>query len=409
MIETPPATASERRPQRNPAARALALAFPLTLGILMASRGTRLAHRSRPVAAPAAPRRSARVIVLVPAYREVDSLPHVLEALHRQTRPADRVIVTLDPHEESRRTAELEQMAQAAGAEVWHSVGNRHKKAGNLNGALGRLLPEVSDQDAILVQDADTYLDPQFIEVTRRKMEQGFGAVGGNFRGRPGGRLCGAFQRNEFARYARDTARKKGKVLCLTGTACLFKAGALKDVLAARTSGRLPPAEGVYDTKALTEDNELTLALKHLHHRVVAPSRATMTTEVMETWKALAKQRLRWKRGALENLIDYGVTRYTTEGWARQVVAFLGASVSTAYVGSVIWFLTVGSGLTIAPFWIVFTGFYAIERAVTVKSRGWRVSIASMLVLPEWFFDLFLQGVHIRALADTALRRDRRW
>jgi hypothetical protein len=167
--------------------------------------------------------------------------------------------VTLDPHRESGRTAQLERITRAAGAEVWHSAGNRHKKTGNLNGALGRLLPDVSDQDGILVQDADTYPDPHFIEVTRRKMGQGYGAVVGNFRGRSGGGLCGAFQRNEFARYARDTARKKGKVLCLTGTACLFRAGALRGVLDARKSGRLPPAEGVYDTKAPTEDNELAL------------------------------------------------------------------------------------------------------------------------------------------------------
>ncbi|MER8012197.1 glycosyltransferase family 2 protein [Streptomyces sp. NPDC094149] len=350
-----------------------------------------------------------RVVVLVPAYREVDSLPQVLQALQQQTYRAERIIVTLDPHKEPGRTTELERIALTAGAEVWHSVDNRHKKAGNLNGALDRLLPLLADEDAVLIQDADTYLDPHFIEVTCRKMAQGYGAVGGNFRGRAGGWLCGAFQRNEFARYARDTARKRGKVLCLTGTACLFRVGALKDVLRARRTGRVPSAGGVYDTKALTEDNELTLALKHLRYRIVAPSRATMTTEVMETWRSLARQRLRWKRGALENLIDYGLTRHTAEGWARQIVAFLGASVSTVYVGSLIWFLALGAGIRIAPFWIAFSGFYAIERAITVKSRGWRASIASVLVIPEWFYDLFLQGVHIRALVDTALRRDRSW
>ncbi|AVV47111.1 glycosyltransferase family 2 protein [Streptomyces sp. ID05-04B] len=349
------------------------------------------------------------VIALIPAYKETDSLGHVLDALRRQTHPADRVIVTLDPHKDARRTGELERISREAGAEVWHSSGNRFKKAGNLNGALDRLLPTLADDDAVLIQDADTYLDPHFLEVTRKRMSQGYGAVGGNFRGRSGGRLCGAFQRNEFARYARDTARKSGKVLCLTGTACLFRVKALKDVLAARDSGRLPAADGVYDTKALTEDNELTLALKHRGWRIVAPARATMTTEVMETWRALAKQRLRWKRGALENLFGYGLTRHTMEGWARQVIAFLGATVSTVYVGSVIWFLVVGAGLRITPFWIAFTAFYAIERAVTVKSRGWRAALASMLVIPEWFYDLFLQGVHIRALADAALQRERCW
>ncbi|MET9897256.1 glycosyltransferase family 2 protein [Streptomyces sp. NPDC006446] len=350
-----------------------------------------------------------RVVALVPAYKEVDSLGHVLEALKRQTHPPDRIVVTLDPHKQKQRTRELEQIGREAGAEVWHSVGNKYKKAGNLNGALAELLKTLSDDDAVLVQDADTYLDPHFIEVTRRKLLQGYDAVGGNFRGRAGGGLCGVFQRNEYARYARDTGRKKGKVLCLTGTACLFKVEALKDVLAARENGQLPAADGVYDTKVLTEDNELTLALKHRGRRVVAPSRATMTTEVMLTWGDLANQRLRWKRGALENLFDYGLTRYTLEGWVRQAIAFLGATVSTIYVGSLLWFVMTGAGVRIAPFWIALTAFYAIERSITVKARGWRVAMASMLVIPEWFYDLFLQGVHIRALAEAALRRERNW
>jgi cellulose synthase/poly-beta-1,6-N-acetylglucosamine synthase-like glycosyltransferase len=353
--------------------------------------------------------KTGRVVALVPAYKEVDSLGHVLEALKRQTHLPDRIVVTLDPHEEKQRTAELERIGREAGAEVRHSTGNKYKKAGNLNGALAELLETLSDDDAVLVQDADTYLDPHFIEVTHRKLLQGYGAVGGNFRGRAGGGLCGVFQRNEYARYARDTGRKKGKVLCLTGTACLFRVESLKDVLAAREDGQLPAADGVYDTKVLTEDNELTLALKHRGWRVVAPSRATMTTEVMPTWGGLAKQRLRWKRGALENLFDYGLTCHTLEGWVRQTIAFLGATVSTLYIGSLLWFVILGSGVRIAPFWIAFTGFYAIERAITVKARGWRVAMASMLVIPEWFYDLFLQGVHIRALAETALRRERNW
>src|SRR5437899_3225917 len=104
-------------------------------------------------------------------------------------------------------------------------------------------------------------------------------------------------------------------------------------------------ADGVYDTKVLTEDNELTLALKHRGWRIVAPSRATMTTEVMVTWRDLGKQRLRWKRGALENLFDYGLTRHTLEGWARQVIAFLGTTVSALYIGSVPWFAATGAGV----------------------------------------------------------------
>lgn len=364
---------------------------------------------SRTEGHPAAVSAPGKVVALIPAYREVDSLPRVLEALGRQTRPADRVVVTLDPHKDPRTTAELERIGRRAGAEVRHSVGNRYKKAGNLNGALADLLPTLADDDAVLVQDADTCLDPHFLEVTHAKLRHGYGAVGGNFRGAAGGGLCGAFQRNEYVRYARDTARKQGKVLCLTGTACLFRVAALRDVLTARGNGQLPAADGVYDTRVLTEDNELTLALKHRGWRVVAPARATMTTEVMPTWRDLARQRLRWKRGALENLFAYGFTRHTCEGWLRQLVALLGAAVSAIYIGAVVWYLGSGAGVRLAPFWLALSAFYAVERAITVRARGWRVAAASMLVVPEWFYDLFLQGVHIRALTESALRRERTW
>ena len=62
----------------------------------------------------------------------------------------------------------------------------------------------------------------------------------------------------------------------------------------------------------------MTLALTHLGYRVVSPKDATMSTEVMLTWRELARQRLRWKRGAFEDLLSFGFTRKTLKGWALQ-------------------------------------------------------------------------------------------
>jgi poly-beta-1,6-N-acetyl-D-glucosamine synthase len=70
-------------------------------------------------------------------------------------------------------------------------------------------------------------------------------------------------------------------------------------------------AAQVYDTSVLTEDNELTLALLHLGYKVVSPKGCRLTTEVMEPWRDLYRQRLRWKRGPIETLRDYGLTRVT--------------------------------------------------------------------------------------------------
>ena len=85
----------------------------------------------------------------------------------------------------------------------------------------------------------------------------------------------------------------------------MFRSRALKTV--AESRGTLPGHYAdVYDTEALTEDNELTIALKSLGALMISPDRCRVVTEVMPTWRALWHQRLRWQRGALENLGAYG-------------------------------------------------------------------------------------------------------
>jgi cellulose synthase/poly-beta-1,6-N-acetylglucosamine synthase-like glycosyltransferase len=344
------------------------------------------------------------IVALLPAHNEEADIGLALHYLAEQERPPDRVIVIADNCTD--RTASI---ALAAGAEVMVTEGNLHKKAGALNCVLERVLPDLADDDRILVQDADSYLDPAFITATSRKLDEGYAAAGGNFRGRAGGGLCGIMQRNEYARYARDTARKQGNVLCITGVGTLFRVEALRAVAAGIRDGRLPDSGGgyVYSYATFTEDNWMTLALKHLGYQVVSPKDATMSTEVMPTWRALAQQRLRWKRGAFDDLRMYGLTRHTLKGWGLQAVAFLGIFVMTAYLGTLIaapWL-----GFHVHPLFLALTGIYAIERAVTVRSRGWKTALAAMTVFGEWTYDIYLQAVQVRALWGAAWRTSRTW
>jgi biofilm PGA synthesis N-glycosyltransferase PgaC len=85
--------------------------------------------------------------------------------------------------------------------------------------------------------DADSVLAPTFTREAAQRLGEGVGGVGGVFTGRPGGGFVGMLQRNEYARYERDTARLKGKVLLLTGTATLFSGER-----SAVSSGREPRA-----------------------------------------------------------------------------------------------------------------------------------------------------------------------
>ena len=294
-------------------------------------------------------------MALLPAHDEEATLPAALASLAAQTRRPDRVVVVAD-----NCTDRTEDVARAGGAEVFRTVGNTQKKAGALNQVLAGLLPGLSDEDLVLVMDADSLLDPGFLAAARARLagsgprhhlhRRGLGGVGGTFRGGPGGGLVGMFQRNEYARYARDVRRLQGKALVLTGTASVFPARVLREVQQARAAGALPDKSGagaVYDTHVLTEDNELSLALMHLGYRILAPAECTLETEVMTSWSDLARQRVRWKRGAVENLVDYRLTRVTAPYWGRQALAALGVLATFLYLASLVWGLL--SGLTAAP------------------------------------------------------------
>jgi len=348
---------------------------------------------------------SPRVVVLVPAHNEEARIGDTLTALRCQGREPDHVIVVCD-----NCTDDTELAATAAGVETMCTTGNTAKKAGALNQALERLLPLLDDDDVVLVQDADSALDEGFIATALAHIRKGYGGVGGVFRGSAGGGFVGHLQRNEYARYARDVHRLGGRCLVLTGTAAMFRAGTLRAVSRARLDGRLPAGDGrggVYDTTVLTEDNELTFALLHLGFRVISPAGCALETEVMTSWRALWRQRLRWKRGAVENCFQYGLTRVTWRYWGRQAFTFAGVLVSLAYLLTMAVAPFLG-GLQVQPAWLALSAIFVVERVVTVRYRGWRHMLLAACMY-ELVLDYFLQACHAKAYFDAVRRARRSW
>ncbi|MGN9839040.1 glycosyltransferase family 2 protein [Nonomuraea sp. H19] len=346
-----------------------------------------------------------RVTVLIPAHNEAAQIAESIASLRAQSRIPDRVIVIADNCSDD--TAGI---ARRLGAEVFVTVGNAHKKAGALNQVLDRLLHFLGPDDAILVMDADSALDRGFVQAGLEYLCTGrYAAVGGTFTGKDGGGFVGMLQRNEYARYARDVHRLDGKALVLTGTATIFRALTLQQVVAARRAGQLPGGAHVYDVRVLTEDNELTLAILHLRLRILAPKECTLTTEVMPTWRELFRQRLRWKRGALENLGDYGWTKVTWRYWGRQLLSLIGIVVLFLYLGTLVWSITATGGLRIQPVWAAVTVIFIVERVVTVRARGPRQMLLAGLLLVEMVFDVFLQIVQAKAFWEAAWHRERKW
>lgn len=377
-----------------------------TLAALMTINPRRnLLSKYRPQIAPAEPGR-VNITVLVPAHNEEAALPVTLGALAQQTRPPDRVVVVADNCTD--RTVEI---AREMGHEAFETIDNVHRKGGALNQALGRILPSMGRGDVVMVMDADTALSREFLEIAGRELEEdpALTAIGGIFYGEDGHGLIGQFQRNEYTRYGLQIRARHGRVFVLTGTASIFRAEALMDVAAAR--GVFIPGEpgNVYDTAAMTEDNELTLALKSLGATMKSPQGCMVTTEIMPTWKNLWVQRQRWQRGALENLSAYGITRGTARYWGQQVGIGYGAfALNLALLLMLITLLAEDNWIWF-PFWAAIGIIFVIERVLTVWRGGWRARVLAGLLFPELFYDVFLQVVFAKCLFDITLGRKPTW
>lgn len=399
------------------AAAALAILFAAGVALLeqrIANRSRRSAdHEVRPLA-PKVVMAATRgvyagpvtVTVLIPAHNEEGSLASTIASLLSQSHRPERVVVVADNCTDSTVA-----IARRAGVEIFESVANTQKKAGALNQALKLLLPEQGDNDLVMVMDADTVLDAGFLAAAVRRFtdDRALMAVGGLFYGEEGGGLIGQFQRNEYIRYAREMRRRRGRVFVLTGTASLFRPLALLTV-AARRGLTIPGTPGdVYDTAALTEDNELTIALKSLGGLMNSPAECTVVTEVMPTWTALWAQRLRWQRGALENLGAYGVTPQTFRYWMQQLGIGYGVIALSSYLVFITLTLLALTHWVWFTFWVAIGVLFMVERVATVWSGGWRARLLAVTLFPELFFDMYLNIVFVKGSIDISLGRQTSW
>ncbi|WP_329117264.1 glycosyltransferase family 2 protein [Streptomyces sp. NBC_01465] len=344
-------------------------------------------------------------MAVIPAHNEADRITATLAGLYRQTRRPDRIIVVAD-----NCTDDTPGIAERCGAEVFLPTGNRDKKAGALNQVLAPLLDELPDDAQVLIQDADTVLNPRFVECAVEALEEPtVGAVGGVFYGEEGGGVLGLLQRMEYQRYSLEIRRKGGKATVLTGTGTLFRSRVLREVREARIEGRIGGGSDHYSLASLTEDDEMTKAVKTLGHRTVSPAGCWLVTEVMPTVPKLWHQRMRWQRGALENLRDYGLTRVTLPYFGQQLMLGLGGLALALAALFIVLSLVLFGWTGFSPLWTTITVIFIAERTLTVRRLGPRAVLLAAPLIPELLYDVFRQTVFLMSLINLVLRRQERW
>jgi len=151
------------------------------------------------------------------------------------------------------------------------------------------------------------------------------------------------------------------------------------------------------------------LALKTLGAKMVSPMQCRTVTEVMPTWRALWRQRMRWERGALENVGAYGLTRTTLIYWLQQLGIGYGTIALNAYLLLMLITVLAADGFHILWFWAAMGSIFVIERIVTVWAVGWRGRAIALPLVIEIGYDLVLQAVFVKSLIDIATGRASGW
>jgi cellulose synthase/poly-beta-1,6-N-acetylglucosamine synthase-like glycosyltransferase len=349
-------------------------------------------------------RRTNSVAVLVPAHNEEARISQAILSLRKQSRQPDRIIVVCD-----NCTDRTEAVAFLEGAEVIVTQHNKGRKAGALNQALNLILPELRDHDFVLAVDADSTLNHGWIAsaIEMLELDSKVGAVCGAFLGEPGGRLVGQIQRNEYHRYARIIRRRR-QALVLSGTGTMFRVSVLREIASERGQTLPGRHRRYYNPASITEDDEITLAVKTLGWKCLSPEGCVTITEVMPTWRALWKQRMRWQVGTLGDLSSYGMTKVTGSYWARQVGLYGGFALSFACLAIMI--LALVKVPAVNEMWTV--GVLSVtlaERTWTARRAGWSGMLLALVILPEALYSIFQGCLFFAALCAHMQRREVEW
>jgi cellulose synthase/poly-beta-1,6-N-acetylglucosamine synthase-like glycosyltransferase len=347
-----------------------------------------------------------RIVSLIPAHNEEDGIVKTVRSQFAQTIQPALVIVMAD-----NCTDDTVRLARAAGAQVVETVGNKAKKAGALNQGLALVMPLLNDEDYILAQDADGELGTDFVKnaLWAYDVKPNLGGVSGCIVARTPTNFIERAQAIEYARGTRLMGRQGGKVHVLSGAASLFPVFVFRAIADAR-GGLLPGTPGtVYMEDSLTEDYELTLAIRHLGFDCTSTKRCPVVTDVMPTIQDLEVQRLRWYRGAMESLWLYGWNKITRRTWGGVAFTFFSSLLFPAALLALAlsWLLW-----DIAPnplYWFLLPIFMA-ENIVTACRTKDKASIrTAVLFVPLWLYDNAMFIVYWRSLFGAVRREARVW
>jgi 1,2-diacylglycerol 3-beta-glucosyltransferase len=241
-------------------------------------------HRPRVDAAPRSP--ASRLVVLIPAYNEAGVIERCVASLQEQSYPRDRyrILVVAD-----NCTDETAAVAAAAGAEVLIRDEPAVRGKGRaLRWAMDRILAPDEAPDAIVVVDADSFAERDFLRALTARLEDGADAVQSDNTLVPDDLPASRLRATAF--FLVNRVRPAGRAALglpgsLSGTGMLLS----HELLLTKP----------WEAFTTTEDVEYSTQLRLAGIRTEFAPDAILRSETAPNPKAAAQQQLRWEAGKL--------------------------------------------------------------------------------------------------------------
>jgi cellulose synthase/poly-beta-1,6-N-acetylglucosamine synthase-like glycosyltransferase len=183
----------------------------------------------------------------------------------------------------------------------------------------------------------------------------------------------------------------------------------LRHVAEARGT-QLPGEPGTWFLEhSLTEDYELTLAIKQLGYECTSTRRCKVVTDVMPTMGMLATQRLRWYRGAMESLWLYGWSRLTDRLWLQVGFTFFASVLAPAALLILVASYLAWGAQPAWEFLLLLPIFVAEGVVVARRVGGWRAHLLAWTFLPLWAYDNVLFFYYWRSLLRATRGESQAW
>lgn len=328
-----------------------------------------------------------KIVALIPAYNEAQSIGATIEALLVQTRPLDTIVVI--PNGCTDNTAEVARsyMSRSASVVVLELPKLEHKKSEALNRAWNA---HARDADIVISVDADTIFDPNAIElwegdfkgVLRRKRH--YKPLGGSAAKAtmPKTGFWDRLQKAEFAKSV-DASLLRGFTTVLPGAGAAFYNAALRRIV--DETGR----EGPWSYTSAVEDFELTVQLRKRGYLCIASPRVRMYTDSMSSLRTMWDQRMKWSTGTIDDLISLGVTRLTLVDWGQQLLGGFMVFVR------VLWLVLIGLQIFVGIFqfhwfwWLVYPLLFVGSEAylsLRIPNPDWKDRVLAITILPYEIF-----------------------